>query len=85
MVSTEKQNGSSPLVNALGRFLAGAILGSFLVLLPLLYSEIGNWHEIRGFQLGLIVFVVTSCGLLSVKLGEQFIEAVMNGFGNSGF
>ncbi len=85
MASTDKPTERSLLVHALGRFFAGTVLGSFLILLPVLYSEIGNWQQISGIQLGLMVFVVTSCGVISVKLGERFLEAVMNGLDNSGF
>ena len=78
MASTDETKVVSPYI----KFFAGAASGSFLVLLPLLYSEIGSWHEITGAQLGLILFVVVSCGLLSIRLGAKFIEAVMNGFGH---
>ncbi len=81
MASTEP----SKIVSSCIRFFAGAAAGSFLVLLPLLYSEIGSWHEITSVQWGLIVCVLISCGLISVKLGSAFIDAVMNGFGHGGF
>lgn len=81
MASSDKAQVVAPYM----RFLGGAAAGGFLVLLPLLYSEIGTWHKITGLQLGLILLVVISCGLLSVKLGTGFIEAIMNGFENSGF
>lgn len=79
MASTDEFKVVSPYI----RFFAGAALSGFLVLLLLLYSEIG-WHEITNPQWGLLSFMIVSCGLLSVKLGAGFMETLINGFGNSG-
>lgn len=67
------------------RFLGGAFLGSFLILLPLLYSDIHSLAQVTGLQLGLAVLVMLTCGTLAAKLGLQFIDAVMKGLDNSGF
>ncbi len=80
-LGAEKDWGSS----VYARFFGGVILGGFLVLLPLLYSDIDSWSQLTNLQLGLGVFVVATCGLLTAKLGESFFDAVMKGFGNSGF
>lgn len=67
------------------RFLGGVVLGSFLVLLPLLYSDIDSLFQLTALQVGLSLFVILACGTLTAKLGEPFLDAVMKGFGNSGF
>lgn len=67
------------------RFLGGAVLGAFLVVLPLLYSGIDSWAQLMPLQLSLCMFVVVACGILTTKLGGRFYDAVMKGFGTSGF
>lgn len=79
--STDETKVVSPYLS----FLGGATLGVFLILLPILYSTIGSWQEMTTLQLGLGIFLVTGCGLLAIKLGTQFIDAVMKVFENSGF
>ncbi|MBT9314278.1 hypothetical protein [Leptothoe spongobia] len=66
------------------KFLGGAVLGSFFVLLPLLYSDIHSLGQLTYLQLGLGLLIVLTCGIFTAKLGEQFFDAVMKGFGNSG-
>lgn len=67
------------------RFFEGAILGGCLFLLPLLYSEVYSLGHLTKLQLGLSLAVVLTCGVLTVKLGDKFFDAVMKGFGNSEF
>ncbi|MGB3238626.1 MAG: hypothetical protein WBB29_10035 [Geitlerinemataceae cyanobacterium] len=64
------------------RFLGGAALGAFLVLIPLLYSLPIHWNL---WQIGLVLLLPLSCGLLSSFVGKGFIDAVMRSFESSGF
>ncbi|NEP58667.1 MAG: hypothetical protein F6K31_16895 [Symploca sp. SIO2G7] len=66
-------------------FLGGATLGSFLILLPLLYSDIDSFEQITGIQICLGLLVILSCGFLTAKLGRQFVDTVMKGIENAGF
>lgn len=66
------------------KFLGGAALGGFFILVPLLYADIHSLSQLTPLQLGLSLFVVVTCGTLTVKLGERFFDAVMKGLGNTG-
>lgn len=66
------------------KFLGGALLGGFLVLVPLLYADIHSLAQLTTLQLSLSLLVVLICGILTVKLGERFFDAVMTGLGNTG-
>ncbi|MEM7793405.1 MAG: hypothetical protein AAF579_03010 [Cyanobacteria bacterium P01_C01_bin.118] len=66
------------------KFLGGAALGGFFVLVPLLYADIHSLAQLTSLQLGLSLLVVLTCGVLTAKLGEQFVDTVMKGLGNTG-
>jgi hypothetical protein len=57
------------------RFLGGAALGVFLVLIPILYY--GSPVNLNLLQVGIASSLVLVCGLLSSVWGEKFIAAVM--------
>lgn len=67
------------------KFLGGAALGAFLILLPILYSDIHSLAQLTNLQLGFGGVIVLSCGCLTLKWGTQVIDAVMAGLENAGF
>jgi hypothetical protein len=64
------------------RFLGGAVLGAFLILIAISYSSSIHWNL---WQIGLVSLVPLSCGLLSSFVGKGFIDAVMRSFESSSF
>lgn len=64
------------------RFLGGAALGGFLVLIPISYSSPIHWNL---FQITLVFLLILACGLLSSVLGKGFIDVVMRSFESSSF
>lgn len=64
------------------RFLGGAVLGAFVVSIPIFY---GSSIDLNLVQLGIASLLIISSGLLSSLWGEKFIEAVtavLNSFGS---
>ncbi|MBW4649926.1 MAG: TIGR02186 family protein [Kastovskya adunca ATA6-11-RM4] len=62
------------------RFLGGAALGTFMVLIPYLLSS----TELNLLNIGIAALLVVSCGLLSSLLGKRFIEALIRSLESSG-
>jgi hypothetical protein len=56
------------------RFLGGAALGAFVVIIPISY---GSSIDLNLVQVGIASLLVISSGLLSSIWGEKFIDAVM--------
>jgi hypothetical protein len=68
-------------VKLIYRFLGGAALGAFLVIIPVSYSSSIDWGLA---QIGLASFMVILCGLLSSIWGGKFVDMVartLNSFG----
>ncbi len=66
-----KQN---TIAKVIYRFLGGAALGAFMVIIPISY---GSSLDLNLVQVGVISLLVVSCGLLSSIWGEKFIDQVM--------
>jgi hypothetical protein len=56
------------------RFLGGAALGAFLVIIPISY---GSSIDLNLVQVGIASLLIICCGLLASVWGEKFIDAVM--------
>jgi ribosome biogenesis protein Tsr3 len=56
------------------RFLGGAALGAFVVIIPISY---GSSMDLNLVQVGIASLLIISSGLLSSIWGEKFIDAVM--------
>ncbi|MBW4425405.1 MAG: hypothetical protein KME50_13395 [Nostoc desertorum CM1-VF14] len=56
------------------RFLGGAALGAFMVIIPISY---GSSIDLNLVQVGIASLLIISCGLLASVWGEKFIDAVM--------
>ncbi len=65
----------------IGRFLGGAITGAGILFIPYTLME----AKLNFANLGLVAVVATVCGFLSVKWGNEFIEAILNELAASGF
>jgi hypothetical protein len=55
------------------RFLGGAALGAFVVIIPISY---GSSIDLNLVQIGIAFSLIISCGLLSSVWGDKFIDAV---------
>jgi hypothetical protein len=66
--------------NAVYRFLRGAALGTFMVVIPYLLSSI----ELNLQNIGIATLLVVSCGLLSSLFGKRFIAALIRSLESSG-
>jgi hypothetical protein len=56
------------------RFLGGAALGAFVVIIPISY---GSSIDLNLVQISIAFSLIISCGLLSSVWGDKFIDAVM--------
>ena len=66
--------------NVVYRFLVGAALGTFMVIIPYLLSFI----ELNLLNIGIATLVVVLCGLLSILWGKKFIKALIRSLEASG-
>ncbi|MBD2038637.1 hypothetical protein H6F76_27160 [Leptolyngbya sp. FACHB-321] len=66
--------------NVAYRFLGGAALGTFMVLIPYLLT----FRELNLSHAGAALVLIASCGLLSSLWGKKFIEALMRLLESSG-
>jgi ABC-type bacteriocin/lantibiotic exporter with double-glycine peptidase domain len=64
------------------RFLGGAALGLFVVIIPISYASFIDWNLL---QVSIASLLVISCGLLSSIWGEKFIDAVTRVLDSCGF
>ncbi|MBX9254190.1 hypothetical protein H1Q63_09565 [Desmonostoc muscorum CCALA 125] len=55
------------------RFLGGAALGAFVVIIPISY---GSSIDLNLVQIGIAFSLIISCGLLSSVWGDKFLDAV---------
>ena len=62
------------------RFLGGAVLGAFMVLIPYFLTS----RELNLLDVGAALLLISSCGLLSSLWGKKFIEALMRSLESSG-
>ncbi len=65
--------------NVVYRFVGGAALGTFMVLIPYLLSSI----ELNLLNIGIAILLVVSCGLLSILFGNKFIAALIRSLESS--
>jgi ABC-type antimicrobial peptide transport system permease subunit len=63
------------------RFLGGAALGAFVVIIPISY---GSSIDLNLIQISIALLLMVSCGLLSSVWGEKFIDTVMRVLNFSG-
>ncbi|MEM9449814.1 MAG: hypothetical protein AAGA75_14900 [Cyanobacteria bacterium P01_E01_bin.6] len=75
--STDTEKSS---MHQLYRFLGGAVLGAFMVLVPYWLAPI----DVTPLSIGVGSALVITCGLLSVRFGKQFFETLANLLGASG-
>ncbi len=80
MASEDTELKQHSAANVVYRFVGGAALGAFMVLIPYLLSSI----ELNLLNIGIATLLVVSCGLLSSLLGKRFIEALMRSLESSG-
>ena len=66
--------------NVVYRFFGGAVLGTFMVLIPYLLSS----RELNLLNIGIAILLVVSCGLLSTLFGKHFIKALIRLLESSG-
>ncbi|MBD2356872.1 hypothetical protein H6G41_19950 [Tolypothrix sp. FACHB-123] len=64
------------------RFLGGAALGLFVVIIPISYASSIDWNLL---QVSIASLLVISSGLLSSIWGEKFIDAVTRVLDSCGF
>lgn len=65
----------------IGRFLGGALTGASLLFIPYTLAE----AELNTGNFALLAIAMIVCGLLAVKWGAEFIEAVLNALSASGY
>lgn len=80
MASDETDQKKLSADNAVYRFLGGAALGTFMVVIPYLLSSI----ELNLLNIGIATLLVVSCGLLSSLFGKRFIAALIRSLESSG-
>jgi len=80
MASDETDQKKLSADNAVYRFLGGAALGTFMVVIPYLLSSI----EFNLLNIGIATLLVVSCGLLSSLFGKRFIAALIRSLESSG-
>ncbi len=82
MTTEDKQIEQRTKTKPISRFLGGAALGTFAILIPISYT----WPmDLNPVNIGFALLLVISCGLLSSIWGGKFIEAamdVLNSFGS---
>jgi uncharacterized membrane protein len=74
MTSKETNPKQLSVTKVIYRFLGGAALGAFVVIIPISY---GSSVDLNLIQVTVISFIIISCGLLSSIWGEKFIDTVM--------
>ncbi len=72
---------SSSTLAAVYRFLGGAVLGTFLIVILRSYGTSMPWILA---QVGVLSLPVVGFGVLAVVWGQQFIDAVMQTLNNAG-
>lgn len=81
-MNLNKSNSQSSLsIKTIYKFVGGATLGAFMVIIPILY---GASPDLSLFQVCIALLLIISSGLLSSIWGNKFIDAVMGVFNSSG-
>ena len=70
-----------PTTTLIGRFIGGALTGAGLLFIPYTLAE----AELNAGNFALLAIVMIGCGLLAMKWGAEFIEAVLNALSASGY
>ncbi|PSB32948.1 hypothetical protein [Stenomitos frigidus] len=73
MASEETKPKQRSSAKVIYRFLGGAALGAFIVIIPISY---GSSLELNFAQVTIASLMILSCGLLTSLWGEKFIDAV---------
>ena len=82
ITNEDKQIPQPAKTKPISRFLGGAALGTFAILIPISYSLP---MDLNPVNIGFALLLVISCGLLSSIWGGKFIEGamdVLNSFGS---
>ncbi|HEY9824918.1 MAG TPA: hypothetical protein V6D19_05685 [Stenomitos sp.] len=74
MTSDNTDSKQRSFTKVIYRFLGGAVLGVLVVLIPITYGTFNNWSS---GHVGIALFLVILCGLLSIAWGDKFIDMVM--------
>ncbi len=74
MASRDTNPQQRSVTKVIYRFIGGAALGAFIVIIPISY---GASTDLNLIQVGVASLLVISCGLLSSVWGEKFIDTVM--------
>jgi hypothetical protein len=75
MTSENPNPKQNPVTKVIYRFLMGALLGAFVIVIPI--SAYGSFADLGLVQVGFSSLLVISFGLLSSVWGKRFIDAVM--------
>jgi hypothetical protein len=82
MTSKDTDSKQDSVTKVIYRFLGGAVLGAFVVAIPILY---GSSIDLSLVQVSIASVLVISCGLLSSVWGEKFVDIVMRMLDGTGF
>ncbi|MEM6251560.1 MAG: hypothetical protein AAF821_01445 [Cyanobacteria bacterium P01_D01_bin.156] len=77
-LSTDSSWVNSIYIKAIG----GTVAGALLVSIPLFYSEIESVEQLSAMQLCLIFLVMEACILLTVTLGDKFVDEIAKALDN---
>lgn len=80
MASEETDLKQHSIANVIYRFLGGAALGVFMVLIPFLLSSV----ELNWLTVGVASLLVALCGVLASLFGTRFINALVRSLESSG-
>ena len=80
MASEETELKKHSAANVVYRFLGGAALGTFMVVIPYFLSSI----ELNFLNIGIATLLVVLCGLLSSWIGKRFIAVLIRSLESSG-
>jgi hypothetical protein len=80
MASEETELKKHSAANVVYRFLGGAALGTFMVVIPYFLSSI----ELNFLNIGIATLLVVLCGLLSSWFGKRFIAVLIRSLESSG-
>ncbi len=81
MTSDNTDSNQRSWITVVHRFLGGAVLAILVLLIPITYGEFKNVGRV---QVDVAFALMISCGLLSILLGEKFIDTVMRVLNSTG-
>lgn len=80
MDSEQTKLAASDHMNSIYRIAAGAVVGTFLVLVPYSFLAV----KLDLLHIGLAILIVLSCGVLSGLWGGKFVESLTRLMNSSG-